>query len=190
MRKPIVSTTPERVAKLLLVSGIPPAYREWTLDTYVVTEGNREAYDAALAFSDRSLYIGGVSGCGKTRLAVGIALRMIERGVVAKFANVPDLLERCLAKDEDERPDLDRLIAPTLCRVLVLDDIGMSQYTGWKQDEAVRTLYRVINGRIENGVPTIYTTNLPLGGDEMRRRLGDPIVSRIARESEQVVIRT
>ncbi|MFA6168597.1 MAG: ATP-binding protein [Gemmatimonadaceae bacterium] len=193
MRKPasrpaIPTATPERVAELLLVSGLPPAYRDWTLETYDVTDANREAFEAVTAYApdDRSLYVGGQSGSGKTRLACGLLLRLIERAVVCKYANVPDLLERCFARDEDDRPDLDRLILPPLCRVLILDDIGFGTYVGWKREAMEQTLYRLINGRIEHGVPTVYTSNLPCGGEEMRKRLGDPIVSRIARECEVV----
>lgn len=190
MRKPVTipAASPERARELLLISGLPPAYRDWTFDTFDVTDANREAFEivSGWTISDRSLYIGGVSGAGKTRLACGLVLKLIDQGVVAKFINVPAFLEQCFLRDEDDRPDLERLIQPELCAVLVLDDIGMSVYQGWKADESVRVLYRLINGRIENGVPFVTTTNLPM--EEMRRRLGDPVTSRIMRESEIVTV--
>jgi DNA replication protein DnaC len=64
------------------------------------------------------------------------------------------------------------------CAHLVLDDLGRERQTEWVQE----TLYLVLNARYEHGRATTITTNLDL--DSLRRRIGEPILDRLAETNQ------
>lgn len=112
------------------------------------------------------LYIWGRTGAGKTWEAAGIVLEHARRAIALshtvslgnrkprgrqKFTTFAAILDQCydLRRDEVLKDYIDY-------DLLVLDDLGKekpSEYT-------LETLYRLINGRIENGKATIITSNL------------------------------
>ena len=60
----------------------------------------------------------------------------------------------------------------------MLDDIGRERPTEWAQE----TLYLVVNARYQECLATSVTTNL--GPDELRARLGEPILDRLAETNQ------
>lgn len=112
-------------------------------------------------------------GCGKTHLAAAIANFAVDLGVPTLFLTVPDLLDalRFSYSSEDitfeERFDQIRNV-----RLLVLDDFGTQNATGWAQEK----LFQIINFRYINKLSTVVTTNLSLDEIEarIRSRLSDP----------------
>ena len=126
------------------------------------------------------LTLAGPPGTGKTHLAVAITRGLIERGHAAVIVNVPQLLltaRGTFATDRSSRFD-DMLDALSGCAHLVLDDLGRERHTEWVQE----TLYLVLNARYEQCRATTITTNLDL--ESLRRRLGEPILDRLAETNQ------
>ena len=115
----------------------------------------------------------GANGTGKTHLAAAIASHRVEAGDRVAFATVPDLLDELRATFDPasgERFD-------TMFRrlrdvdVLILDDLGAHQSSGWAQEK----LYQLLNYRHLGRRPTVVTSDLELTKLEPRiaSRLGD-----------------
>lgn len=106
-----------------IVGGTKP-YREFTLERYQVTGGNRLAVECAKAFDPRrqDLYLWGPCGVGKTHLAMAILRNWFERGATVVFMTQFQLIRKLRMKPpEEEQQILDRLVQVDL---LALDDIG------------------------------------------------------------------
>lgn len=96
----------------------------------------------------------GPVGSGKSHLAAAVANAYGERGEVA-YASTPAMLRYIRAGFADRTADarLEDLIAVDL---LVLDDIGAEQLTGWSEP----LVYDLLNARYLAERPTVLTTNL------------------------------
>lgn len=130
--------------------------------------------DAWLAASadGAGLLLAGPTGTGKTHEAYG-AVRAWAAATVAPtgrlvFGNVADLLDRA-------RPDGD-LTVPAIAEadLLLLDDLGAFKATEWTAE----ALYRIVDRRWSDMLPTIVTTNMP--PDQLSAWVGDRLASRLA----------
>ena len=128
---------------------------------------------ATLRFIDenRPIMLLGQPGCGKTHLAVALAIKAVEAGHRGYFTTA-DNLSRTLTKaalDGTLATKMKTFTAPT---VLVIDDVGLLPLDT-KQGAAV--FFQVVNSRYEKGNPTIVTTNrgLPDWGNVF----GDAVVA-------------
>lgn len=65
-------------------------------------------------------------------------------------------------------------------RVLLLDDLGINKET----DRVNETFYAIVNHRHDAGLPTIYTSNMPI--DELEKYYMPQIASRIFGTTETV----
>jgi DNA replication protein DnaC len=119
------------------------------------------------------LLLRGGYGSGKTHLAAAISNFAVGMGVPTLFLTVPDLLDMLRFSYDSEDTTFERRFdeirnAP----LLVLDDFGTQNATGWAQEK----LFQIINFRYINRLPLVVTTNLSL--DEIdariRSRLTDP----------------
>jgi len=114
------------------------------------------------------------NGCGKTHLAVAIAKRCLEDGLTVLFAVVPDLLDHLRAAFA---PTVEETFDEEFARmrevdVLILDDLGSEQSTGW----ATEKLFQLLNYRYNARLATVFTTNkINLEGIDprLRSRLSD-----------------
>ena len=99
----------------------------------------------------RGLYIySELMGTGKTLLACCLANEVMTRyNTRAKFITAADYLERARAFDDIKDYQT--------CALLILDDIGAQAE---KTDFQKETMFRLINDRYNNGLSTIYTSNL------------------------------
>ena len=127
---------------------------------------------ATLRFIDehRPLLFLGQPGCGKTHLAVALAIRAVESGVRGYFTTADDMC-RNLAHATREgtlRSKLKTYTAPT---VLVIDDVGLLPIT----DGGTTAFFQVVNHRYERGLSTIVTTNRGL--PEWGSVFGDTVVA-------------
>jgi DNA replication protein DnaC len=119
------------------------------------------------------LLLQGGYGSGKTHLAAAIANFAVQMGVPTLFLTVPDLLDTLrFAYDSADTTFEQRFEQIRGAELLVLDDFGTQNATGWAQEK----LFQIINYRYINKLPLVVTTNLGL--DEIdariRSRLQDP----------------
>ncbi len=119
------------------------------------------------------LFLQGGYGAGKTHLAAAIANFAVGMGVPTLFLTVPDLLDTLrFSYSGDETSFEERFNDVRNAKLLVLDDFGTQNATGWAQEK----LFQIINYRYINKLPTLITTNLALDEIEprIRSRLSDP----------------
>lgn len=164
-------------AEMRISATLPKAAAKMTFASYNTggNQVNERALTAARNFvehwEDRATEKGWILGfygepaSGKTHLAHAIAIALIKRYfVTAEVLNVPNMLR--LEKErfnEDSKNRTQSLIQRAIdCDFLVLDDLG-SEYRK-SQDGTVtwldEQLYNILDARIMNLRPMVYTTNL------------------------------
>jgi DNA replication protein DnaC len=109
----------------------------------------------------------GLFGTGKTHLVTGISLALIKKHLIRpSLLSVPKMLflERQRFGAARGQAGESMIEAAMYADLTVLDDLGAEQrkqaddpgQVTWVQE----TLYLILDERIRNGLPTIYTTNL------------------------------
>jgi len=118
----------------------------------------------------RSVAFLGQPGCGKTHLAVALAVRAVEAGYQGYFSTADDMVV-ALARARLEGNWAAKLRLYTAPSVLVIDDVGLLPM----DRGAASAFFHVINTRYEKGAPTLVTTNrgLPAWGE----LFGDEVVA-------------
>ena len=119
------------------------------------------------------LMLQGGYGSGKTHLAAAIANFAVSMGVPTLFLTVPDLLDALrFAYGAEDTTFEERFDQIRNAKLLVLDDFGTQNATGWAQEK----LFQIVNYRYINKLSTVVTTNLALDEIEprIRSRLSDP----------------
>ena len=119
------------------------------------------------------LILQGNYGCGKTHLAAAVANYAVGMGVPTLFLTVPDLLDTLrFSYDSQDTTFEQRFDEIRTATLLILDDFGTQNATGWAQEK----LFQIINYRYINRLATVVTTNLSLEEIEerIRSRLADP----------------
>jgi DNA replication protein DnaC len=112
------------------------------------------------------MLIEGGYGCGKTHIAAAIANFAVAMGTPTLFITVPDLLDTLrFAYSDPETTFEARFEEVRGADLLVLDDFGTQNATGWAQEK----LFQIMNYRYINKLPTVITTNLML--DEIESRI-------------------
>lgn len=113
----------------------------------------------------------GQPGCGKTHLAVALAIRAVEAGWRGYFTSA-DLMCRQLVAATIDGSFPTKLKTYTAPTVLVIDDVGLLPLPDRR---AASVFFHVVNDRYEKHHPTIVTTNrgLPDWGDVF----GDAVVA-------------
>ncbi len=142
------------------------------------TESQREMVNnfitkyKSLSEKGMGLYIfSRTKGSGKTMLSCCILNELSKRYIGSvKFVNALDLLEMTKKGYRQEETDVESL---HMCRVLVIDDIGVQLDGEW-----VNTVfYRLINERYGSRKVTIYTSNIAIHDLKMDDRIIDRIES-------------
>ncbi len=121
------------------------------------------------------LLFSGPVGSGKTFLACCIANALLQQGIQVLFVVVPDWLDQIRASYDanTELNEQNLLSAAREVPVLILDDLGVHNYTEWTKNK----LYSIINYRLNYQLPTIITTNLSVA--QLSEYLGERTSSRI-----------
>lgn len=115
--------------------------------------------------SGRGLYLTSrTKGSGKTMLAAIIANELIDRGTRARFMGMAQMLADIKASYNKESGESEAQIIHTATNapVLVLDDVGVERPTDWVGE----IVYRLLDERLGQARPTIFTSNVPV--DELR----------------------
>ena len=156
----------EVVGRLLKTAGIPPRFARAELDNFersydTQLKAWQKAADFVHAFPvvDKGLILHGVTGVGKTHLAVAILKAVIrDKGARGFFCETSELLKqvRNTYNTSVELTEL-AILKPVLeGQLLVLDDLGFERPSEWVQE----TIGLVINTRYNKRLPTIITSNL------------------------------
>lgn len=156
----------QKIEAILGRSGIKKRYLTRSFENFIVNDVNRKAYEIAKSYVDNwqenkdkgeGLYFEGTCGTGKTHLAVAIAMKLINQGVPVICKTSIDLLASIKQSYERDSTvnEEDVIEAYNTVDLLVIDDLGKERATEW----SVPILYRIINDRYENMLPTVITTN-------------------------------
>lgn len=162
------------------------SFDNFSLDYYRANEDDYQRMkinlEAAIEFSETAppsyanLLLCGSTGLGKTHLSSAIAKRVIERGYDVKYESVQNVLadfehDRFRSGYGAESESRSAIYLET--ELLILDDLG----TEMTNTFTVSVLYQIINTRINQGRPTVISTNL--SQSEIRERYSDRVASRI-----------
>lgn len=157
---------------------LPRAYVDKKSHSFTINTKNRLAFDKTMAFAnlDRSLYIWGPTGHGKTHLLSMGFIEAMNKYIPSKYLNVPKLLLidrfEYETREESELRTVQELMR---YKLLFLDDMGAETVTGRTRE----LLYLILNNAIENGSQRLFiTSNKPLS--YFVEHVDDRIASRIA----------
>ena len=187
-----------RIARLFSSARIPRAYEGDTFADYTITDGNRKAVESARWVLDggRGVFLYGVRGTGKTKLAAIIANERARAGHPVLFASVPDLMADIRASfDGGNTAETVQAVKET--PFLVLDDLGAEKMSEWVGEQ----LFCIVNHRYNEQLPTVVTSNyspteiighmatVDRGGNVIDDMQGQRIISRIYGMCERVEIK-
>jgi DNA replication protein DnaC len=193
--------TQERLSSLVAEIGIPPRFRGKTFDTFQAeSDEQRRALAIAREYatnfaehrkSGRCLLLLGGVGCGKTHLALAIALAIVQNsplppveygsleirnfGRRVRYFTVQEIIRTlrdtwCRESQTSEREVLDRLTALDL---LILDEVGVQFGSEAERNQ----IFELVNRRYNASRPTLVISNLDLKG--ITACLGERCVDRM-----------
>jgi DNA replication protein DnaC len=149
-----------RSQRLVEISNIGP-FLDKTFETFNPdVQGVRRAYVRAAEYARQPrgwLVLFGNYGCGKTHLAAAIANELLRSDCQVLFAVVPDLLDhlRSTFGPSSEVEYDQRFEDIRDAQVLILDDLGTENASGWAREK----LFQIINHRYNYAMPTVVTSN-------------------------------
>lgn len=165
--------TARKVESLRRTSGLA-ALSYQTFDRFNSTiPGTEEPYQMCRDYAAQPsgiLLLSGMTGCGKTHLAMAVGNALLEQGRSVYYDTVPRLLDKLksamLSGDYGKSYDqlLDELQTVDL---LILDDLGVQTNT----DRRAEMLYTIVNERYLYQRPLIVTTNLSIPSPKLEARL-------------------
>jgi DNA replication protein DnaC len=149
-----------KAQKLMDISNIGP-FLDKTFDTFNSTiHGVQRAYLRARSYADAPrgwLVLFGKCGVGKTHLAAAIANQLLADHWRVLFAVTPDLLDHLRSTfGPNSEVEYDRRFEDIRdAQVLILDDLGTENSSGWAREK----LFQIINHRYNYAMPTVITSN-------------------------------
>lgn len=100
---------------------------------------------------------------------------MIKYDLQMRFVTASDYIAAIGDSFKRERGEHDRSQVYRDCRLLVLDDLGAEKKGDWQESE----MFRLINGRLNQGKVTMFSSNMP----PWELRVNSRMVSRIRKAS-------
>lgn len=181
------------IAKVMASADIPPRFADRTLESFVASSPEQQhALDVAMRYvSDvsetlrlgRCLVLCGRPGTGKTHIAVGIARRFINAGLVARFTSAMNAIRMVREAYRSDSTVTERKVIQDFAKphLMILDEVGQQHGT---EAEKV-TLFDLINARYEHVRPTILISNLPLA--DVREFIGERAFDRLRENGGEAV---
>ncbi len=113
-------------------------------------------YADTFTSASKSLIMLGKTGLGKTHLSLAVVNRVLDRGFNVYYDSAQGILDR-LERDHFNRGARDEELQEDLYKsdLLVIDDLGTEMVTSF----TLAALYQLVNERINDGLPTIFSTN-------------------------------
>ncbi len=150
------------VLKKYLYCDIPVSLSTLDLANLSYADVQEELYLALASIlhdrRDKGLYIYGDLGVGKTYLCAALANSLVKKGKKVAFVKVSDFFNRMKAAIGTDPEGIDRnmaLLKKADC--LFLDDIGSESVSEFVRDDI---LFPILDHRLENGLMTVFTSNL------------------------------
>ena len=146
---------------------------------HYMTEVLDQLEEYANTFDERSvsLVLRGNAGLGKTHAALAIAGVVLEKGYDVVYISAQELFGRLeKTRFEEDNSLMEGVLEADL---LILDDLG----TEYVSPYMLSSFYTILNTRIGNRRPTIYTTNI-VDGTAFEARYTEKIASRLGGECE------
>ena len=173
-------------------AAIPERFRDRTLDSYIAkTTGQKDALAFAKEYAEnfdevlqtgRSCIFVGKPGTGKTHLAIGIALSIMQQQQSALFVTVQRLIRRVKdswhTKEETESEVIDAYASPDL---LILDEVGVQFGSEFEK----QVLFDVLNERYEKLKPSILLSNIP--SEQLSDYLGERVTDRLRENKGRMI---
>lgn len=155
----------ERVAEWILRANIPQIYAG--MREYVPKADNQRLF---WDFK-KPLIFSGSTGSGKTMLACWLAIVGIAKyDKTARYFTHSGMVSRIKATWGSKYENEDTIINDCAkCDLLILDEMDKQEYTDY--------LFRVLDGRYQNQLPTILIANKT--PDDIKQILGDALYSRL-----------
>ena len=182
-----------RIEAKLNTAGIPLAFRGRTFDNFIVESADMQAaLDVARSFAAEFwikhmaagsfLVLGGVTGTGKSHLALAIAQQVMLRGT-AMYMDAIEMIRRVRGtwrrgSDKSEE-EMYQLLSGDI-DLLVVDEVGVQRGS----DDEQMIWFDVVNRRYRDNRPTILLTNLD--GKAFVEFMGPRIMSRLAERARYV----
>ena len=139
-----------------------------------------QEYSVHFDLKSVNLLLCGNAGLGKTHAALAVAQRVLEKGFNVVYISAQSLFSQ-LERERflDSSPLLEAVMEADL---LILDDLG----TEYVNPYMLSCFYNLLNSRILEKRPTIYTTNI-VDGKTFEVRYTEKISSRLAGSCEPVL---
>jgi DNA replication protein DnaC len=192
-----------RISRLIGKSGMGERFIRRTFETFVADESNSRAMAMCKRYADTfdervkdgmGMMLSGKIGAGKTHLAASVANVLLGQGLTVVLLTMQRILDsiKDTYDDGSMSSTADVLEKYRSAALLIIDDLGKEQPTGWAQSE----LYRIVNDRYEQMRPVIVTTNYDDAALAMRLGSGkgcdmvtaEAIVSRLREMTHAVVM--
>ncbi|MGL5460742.1 MAG: ATP-binding protein [Cetobacterium sp.] len=128
-----------------------------------------------------------ITGNGKTSIACKMAQLYFKKIVFSNdldnqvlFVTVPDLLEEIRTNYDNLDNIVDRV---KNAKLVIFDDLGAEKPSEWVRER----LYTIINYRVNNGLSSIYTSNMSI--ETLEINLGNRIGSRLKANTQVIELK-
>lgn len=129
-----------------------------------------------------SLLLAGAVGVGKTHQAYGVLRAAVTGPRPVSWVATTAIDMNAALRPGPRRDTEAEMLRYRTAGLLLIDDLGAAKNSEWVEE----TTFRVLGGRYDDELPSVFTTNLPIPA--IKDALGDRIASRLAETCIRVVL--